>query len=144
MEVHVIKTLPEYFGAVDAGVKTFEIRKNDRAYQVKDFLKLQEFDGKNYTGQELLREITYMTNYEQKEGYVVLAIADVPKSLVKYLALSEREKSVFKSAITHMHLYGLSERDVANTIWEIIVFLIGDVDLFETDQQWYMEYWDEG
>lgn len=33
---HHLKILPEYFNAVRLGEKTFEIRKNDRNYQVED------------------------------------------------------------------------------------------------------------
>lgn len=143
MVVHELKLLPEYFEGVNEGVKTFEIRKNDRDYQVKDFLRLREFDGEKYTGRELLREVTYKTNYEQKEGYVVLAITEVPRNFATFLLFTDKEKVVFKELITHMHLYGLSDRDTTNTFWDIIRALLGNDDLSETDQQWYMEYWEE-
>lgn len=44
MTVHKLKLLPEYFDAVANGIKTFEIRKNDRDYKVGDTLHLYEFD----------------------------------------------------------------------------------------------------
>ncbi|MBO0962511.1 DUF3850 domain-containing protein [Neobacillus sp. MM2021_6] len=71
---HDLKILPEYFSAVREGLKTFEIRKNDRDYQVGDTVELLEYDRDHYTGDSLLCEITYITNYEQKEGYVVFSI----------------------------------------------------------------------
>lgn len=44
MTVHKLKLFPEYFDAVANGIKTFEIRKNDRDYKVGDTLHLYEFD----------------------------------------------------------------------------------------------------
>jgi hypothetical protein len=41
---HALKTWPEQFQAVKAGLKTFELRKNDRDYQVGDKLVLCEYD----------------------------------------------------------------------------------------------------
>lgn len=46
MTVHKLKLFPEYFDAVVNGIKTFEIRKNDRDYKVGDTLRLYEFDPK--------------------------------------------------------------------------------------------------
>lgn len=42
-----------------------------------------------------------------------------------------------------MHLYGTGDRDVTNTLWEIIDELIERLGLTESDQQWYMEFWNE-
>jgi len=104
-QVHELKILNEYFEGVNEGLKTFEIRKNDRNFQVGDFLLLKEYTGEQFTGREILQQVTYMTNYEQKEGYVVMSIQSVPISFGFYLNMSEKEKTVFKKVITHMHLY---------------------------------------
>jgi ASC-1-like (ASCH) protein len=74
MAAHELKILPEYFKAQKEGKKNFEIRKNDRGYQVGDLLILEEYDPEtnNFTGRNMIVEITYMTDYMQKEGYVVL------------------------------------------------------------------------
>jgi hypothetical protein len=40
---HDLKTWPEYYKDVAAGVKTFELRRSDRNYQVGDTLLLREF-----------------------------------------------------------------------------------------------------
>jgi predicted RNA-binding protein with PUA-like domain len=70
-----LKILPEYFDAVWDGIKTFEIRKNDRNFQVGDEVILQEYDPeKGYTGSGLVVIITYITNYAQKDDYVVFGI----------------------------------------------------------------------
>jgi hypothetical protein len=75
--VHYLKTWPEYFQAVQANKKKFEVRKNDRNFQVGDLLSLDEFiPGIGYTGRSSIRNITYILNDPQfvKEGYVIMSI----------------------------------------------------------------------
>lgn len=58
---HYLKILPKYFGAVRCGVKTFELRRNNRNYQPCDMLVLQEWTLEGgYTGQELTRYVPYV------------------------------------------------------------------------------------
>lgn len=61
--VHELKTWSEYYGHVESGSKTFEIRLDDRDFQEGDFLMLQEWDPKTreYTGRWLFRTVTYRT-----------------------------------------------------------------------------------
>lgn len=54
--------------------KTFEIRKNDRGFKVGDDLILNETHNHLLTGRLIKVKIIYMTDYEQKKGYVVLGI----------------------------------------------------------------------
>lgn len=78
--LHEIKIRPEYFNAVRNSQKTFEVRRNDRNYQVGDELLLQEFDGENYTGKTLLREITYILqggHYGVNPEYVAMSIKPI-------------------------------------------------------------------
>lgn len=42
MNKHYLKTVQPYFDAIDQGLKTFEIRKNDRDFKVGDILVLLE------------------------------------------------------------------------------------------------------
>lgn len=74
MKVHKLKILPEYYNAQIEGKKNFEIRKNDRGYQVGDWILLKEYNPeiKKFTGRKVTVEVTYITNYQQKNGYVVL------------------------------------------------------------------------
>ncbi|WP_086350172.1 DUF3850 domain-containing protein [Candidatus Enterococcus clewellii] len=69
-----LKIQPEYLEAVRAGIKQFEIRKNDRDYQVDDILILQEYTCGSFTDNSLEVKITYITDYAQQPGYVVLGI----------------------------------------------------------------------
>lgn len=76
---HTLKCWPEYFQVMWIGDKTFEIRLNDRDYQERDEVCLQEWDPgeseeNQYSGREIEGVITYLTNYEQKVGYVVFAV----------------------------------------------------------------------
>ncbi|MGH1732873.1 DUF3850 domain-containing protein [Enterococcus faecalis] len=72
--IHELKILPEYFEAVVSGNKRFEIRKNDRNYKKGDILRLNEYQYGQYTGDVHVAEITYITDYAQQDGYVVLGI----------------------------------------------------------------------
>ncbi|BDX48164.1 DUF3850 domain-containing protein [Enterococcus hirae] len=76
---HELKILPEYFEAVTSGRKQFEIRKNDRDYKVGDLLILREHDiwVDEFTGNSYKAEITYITDYAQKDGYVVMGIRGI-------------------------------------------------------------------
>lgn len=73
-KTHELKILPEYFKAVVSGIKRFEIRKNDRGYNVGDILRLNEYENGKYTGNVHVVEITYITDYAQQDNFVVLGI----------------------------------------------------------------------
>lgn len=78
--IHELKTWPEYFEEVFMDHKKFEIRKDDRNYQVGDHLILKEWEPKGhfFTGRELTRVITYVlrdtTDFGLKEGYCLMSI----------------------------------------------------------------------
>lgn len=69
---HNLKIKMEYFEAVLNGLKTFEIRYNDRNFKVFDYVYLNEVDDKfDFTGRSIKVKIIYITDFEQKDGYVV-------------------------------------------------------------------------
>ncbi|MFQ2555938.1 ASCH/PUA domain-containing protein [Aeromonas caviae] len=73
---HELKIKPEYLAAIYSGEKTFEIRNNtDRNFQVGDTLLLKGWDGE-FTGNFVEKVISYITNFEQKPGYVVLGLVN--------------------------------------------------------------------
>lgn len=76
--VHELKTNPEYFEDVISGRKLFEVRKNDRFFEVGDLLALNEYDEVNevYTNRSCIVYIDYILNNSTycKEGYVVMSI----------------------------------------------------------------------
>lgn len=72
--LHDLKIKPEYFSEVVKGIKTFEVRKNDRGFKVGDKINLREINNScEYTGRHLVGTITYITDYAQKDDYVVFA-----------------------------------------------------------------------
>jgi len=72
---HDLKILTTYFPAVLDGSKPFEIRDNsDRNFQQGDTVTLNEWDGERYTGRQANREITFVTDYAQKPGFVVFGM----------------------------------------------------------------------
>lgn len=78
-KLHALKLLPVYFEPVKDKVKTFEIRKNDRGFEIGDILHLKEYDAINqeYTGRGCYRTIKYILNgpgYGLEEGYCILSI----------------------------------------------------------------------
>lgn len=73
---HTLNILPAYYDAVKSGDKRFEIRNNDdRGFQKGDTVCLKElYPGAiadRLSGRAIDVEITYVTNYEQKDGLVV-------------------------------------------------------------------------
>lgn len=102
MKIHELKLDVRYFESVQKLKKTFEIRKNDRDFKVGDVLALTAFESGNYakkgeyrgfggnpvynraTQQEadtIFFDVTYITSYEQKDGFVVMSI--VPSTKIK-------------------------------------------------------------
>lgn len=64
---------------ITTGKKSFDIRLDDRSYQVEDNLLLLGYDveKKEYTGQEITAEVTYILPGGQfgiEKGYVVMGI----------------------------------------------------------------------
>jgi hypothetical protein len=74
--LHTLKAWPVYFEPLRQGVKTFEIRKNDRNFKVGDVLHIQEWNPETelYTGRSLCRVISYVTGFEQSTGWLVLGL----------------------------------------------------------------------
>lgn len=76
--IHKLKTIQPYFDEVWYQNKTFEVRKNDRDFQVDDVVILREYDPvkDEFLGREVIANITYiLKDYEFiNPDYVVLAI----------------------------------------------------------------------
>ncbi len=76
--IHALKQHPQHFKPVVSGEKLFEVKKNDRDFQVGDLLALNEYDPetKSYTGNSCIVYVDYILNDPEycKEGYVVMSI----------------------------------------------------------------------
>lgn len=74
--IHALKTTPVHFEASAAGVKGFEVRRNDNPYNVGDYVALNEWSNEGYTGRCTLHKIVYILSDPEycKEGYVILGL----------------------------------------------------------------------
>jgi hypothetical protein len=72
---HELKMLTKFFKIAWAGDKPFEIRYNDRNFEERDEIVLFEYEltADDYTGREIHGTIDYITDYEQKDNYVVFS-----------------------------------------------------------------------
>lgn len=67
---HTLKTETAYYQAVESGIKTFELRKNDRGFRVGDMVTLVEVVNGIPTGRELDSfEISYVLEGDAAERY---------------------------------------------------------------------------
>lgn len=79
---HALKTWKEFYSLLEKGDKTFELRKDDRPFEVGDILLAQEYDKekKEYSGKENPFVITFILRDAEalglKKGYCVLGIKE--------------------------------------------------------------------
>lgn len=85
---HLVKCWVEFFAPIRDGLKTFDIRRDDRDYQVGDEIVQLEYRHGigTYTGSEVCCIITYVARGKKfepfglKPGYAILAIDVDPTS----------------------------------------------------------------
>ena len=79
MKLHNLKIKAEYAKEKLKGNKPFEIRFNDRNFGIGDEIKYTCVDSKiiNDIISKKRYYIAYITNYEQKDGYVVFCDKEV-------------------------------------------------------------------
>jgi len=63
MTDHELKIWPEFYWALQAGIKRYEVRSTDRAFMLGQSILFREWSptAKEYTGQHLIGRITYIT-----------------------------------------------------------------------------------
>lgn len=90
MTEHILKLNDRYFDAVKNGIKTFEIRRNDRDFKIGDTLILKRYDEQAvleryakgcldiFVNDEIRCAITYILTHDEfqgiNEGYCVMSI----------------------------------------------------------------------
>ena len=89
MKVHELKILPKYYKAIKRQGKSFELRKDDRGFEVGDRLRLRKYDTSlnssgepyGYTGEVIVATITYILRdvpqYGLREGYAILGLGRI-------------------------------------------------------------------
>lgn len=86
--IHELKTIPPYFQWSWLKIKPFEVRKNDRGFQVFDVLVLKEYlpVSKEYTGRVIVARVTSIVEpYEGsielglKKGYCVMGVNEIAR-----------------------------------------------------------------
>lgn len=77
---HVLKLQSGWFQSVVDGHKPFEVRRDDRGYQVGDWLELHEFED-SYTGAFVTCRVTSVLRHADfpdgiQPGFVVLGLGN--------------------------------------------------------------------
>lgn len=80
---HELQTWPACFAAVLADTKPFDVRENDRHYQVGDLLLLREYDpdAARYTGRTATRWVSYVLpggTFGVEPNWSVLGFSKLP------------------------------------------------------------------
>lgn len=77
---HDLKIWPTYFDAVADGLKTFELRRDDRGFRAGDVLLLREWNPNTevYTGRTIRCHVDYLLNGTPElgllRGFAIMAI----------------------------------------------------------------------
>jgi len=80
MKIHELKCQPPHYGAIEAGTKKYELRKNDRDYAEGDYLILRlYYADTGYSYPFTIRKVTYLvTEFPGLEkGYCAMGIEAV-------------------------------------------------------------------
>lgn len=78
---HDLKLAADLFEDVRSGRKTFELRRNDRNFQVGDVLWLRAWDGVAYDGRSHRVKVTYLTDGSRfgalQPGFICMSVEPV-------------------------------------------------------------------
>lgn len=108
-KVHDLKVNPQFWDGLVAGLKPFELRRNDRAFKKGDGLLLRRYDhSTGYTGQSIERQISYILYPEDCPGlalgFVILGLQVEP--LAAFKELLDRRIAA-KKAVDRVEAYAL-------------------------------------
>lgn len=90
--IHELKCWPKFFQAMVDGLKTFEVRKDDRGFQVGHILHLREWDPETekYTDREGWATVKYILRgpgWGIEAGYVVMSLGPAPETTLRYAGI---------------------------------------------------------
>jgi len=76
--LHQLKIQKEYYEAIYSEKKKFEIRRDDRPYEVGDYLWLKMYEEDHFYNEEMLCKVEYIYRGELcKEGYCIMSIRKI-------------------------------------------------------------------
>lgn len=129
------------FHAIIEGKKTFEICKNNDDYYERDIVLIQEIDeDRQYTGKELLAEITYVSAQSHIEGYIIWSFrllkneelftqAEISKGETVELAFSELIEARNKNQVLYVKLLKVLPRGDALVKYRCLTGIIPESEM---------------
>lgn len=127
MKIHKLKLNAKYYEDSERGIKTFEIRKNDRDYKIGDVLELREYieDIRGlgcYTGNVHWKIITYILDDDLylAPGYVCLGLSPIAEPGQEDRRMSDDLISR-KALIAELEKFcGKQRYLIPENVWELI------------------------
>ena len=80
--IHELKTWQPYFEQVKSGLKTFELRENDRDFKIGDELLLKEYSASHdeFTGNFCHRRVDFILHggrFGLEDGFCILGLSKI-------------------------------------------------------------------
>lgn len=106
--IHELKIAPKFFQDIVNGIKNFEIRKNDRKFNIGDILVLSEIKEDNYTGNQVTVKIeNILTHNDFPEG--------IP---VDYVVMNIKLCNEWRPLVHDIYYRVDIEGDIVEEVWE--------------------------
>lgn len=108
--IHDLKTWPPFFQAVLEGSKTFELRQDDRGFQVGDVLLLREFDNfrSQYSGRWVRRLVSYKMESASfqgiEKGFCILGLGVLPPEIKVEILTATNKPSAKRRKAAASHI----------------------------------------
>jgi len=148
---HELKTWVEYFEQILSGSKKFELRLNDRNFQVGDLAKLTEYDveSKYYSGRYITIKITSVLQNDESlglvNGFCILSFDIVEIDLREWISVVcqlPAESSIVQCKIQHCSTKGTKEYLLVKVAEDDCAWRTAD-DNSEVDYSWTVTHWKE-
>lgn len=144
--IHELKIWPKFFEDVAFNRRPLEVRKNDRDYQVGDFLQLREFDPgtEEYTGKQVYKQVIHVFSFDDLDADILatLNMAARPAALsnLVFLSLSPPPVSFTSQSILRdmrartLHTETLGDPHFESTINRPLVANVYQVEVDKTSK----------
>ncbi len=143
MTQHELKTWPDFFAEIKSARKQFDLRKNDRDFQIGDTLRLREYEPATeiYTDRVITREVTYIVHgpkWGLEKGFCIMSLKTPPKCFVAHFSreLTRKIKAALCFSISHTLLPAEivpGDLIAMDDMWEITLFQVIKVGRNERD-----------